>query len=98
MVIIILLVFTIYFGSSLYGSTRTGLGGGKPPIVQLLLTDEASIKLKGVLTTQDDLSEKVRLLSDTAEDIVVMSASEGSQNSPILQISKKLVLGVVTYR
>lgn len=94
--LIVLFVFAIYFGSNLYSMTRIGIGGGKPPVVQLLLTDEGLAKLKDLLITRGALSEKVLLLSENSQEVIIMPANSYNKPHSTLRIRKTFVLGIVT--
>lgn len=92
----VLLVLCLFVGRTLYGEVPRGVGGGKPPVVRLLFSDEAISKVEGFLPIKGDQSQLFLLIDETCEELIVVpvDADESSENA--IRLRKDLVLATVS--
>ncbi len=83
----------IFFGEKVYVKIPQTLGGGKPTIVQLLISPQNASTVRGLLNLQSLLSEDVELLGEDADELILLTKSSDGIEHPI-RLSKKLVDGI----
>ncbi len=97
------LVWSGYYGSELYKFTRPVVGGGKPIVARLLVTEEARGMLGGVISVEGNQSEDVLILGDSGDELLVVPVSAAGitaagTGGPIVRINKALLRGSVAKR
>jgi len=92
-----------YFGATLYKFARPIVGGGKPIVARLLVSNEARNVLRGVIFVEGGQSEEVLILGDSGDELLVIPVSTVATSGvgtggPVVRINKSLVLGSVVKR
>jgi len=88
-----LFAIAIFFGEKVYVKIPQTLGGGKPTIVQLLISPQNASTARGLLNLQSLLSEDVELLGEDADELILLTKSSDGTEHPF-RLSKKLVDGI----
>jgi hypothetical protein len=88
------ILLAISYGEMVYEKIPQSAGGGKPLTVQLLISPQGASAIVQFMKVQSSLSEEVQLLSEDADEFVVLSNSSDGAVHPI-RLSKRLVDGVL---
>lgn len=91
----VVLLWSVDFGSFLYKFVRPSIGGGKPVVVRLLVTDQARKMLKGLLLVDGYLSEEVFVLADSGGELVVRPVHLPASTQRVVRINKGMIQGSV---
>lgn len=93
-VLFTVLLFSLYFGSSVYGRVRTSLGGGKPQPVRLILTDADKEKLSQIRNKNALFSKKILLVAENENEVILRVPNNAGYTT--VRLRKDAVVAIIS--
>jgi len=88
------ILLAMSYGEKVYERIPQAVGGGKPMTIQLLVSPQGAGTLPQFMKVQSSLSEEVQLLSEDADEFVVLTKSSDGVVHPV-RLSRRLVDGII---
>lgn len=87
----------VLFGKSFYGEVKRELGGAKPIIVTLVMSDDTPKSIGKILQINNGMTGEIELYSETQSDLIlkVKTNNESGKQNQFLRLNKSLVLGIL---
>ncbi len=96
-IILTFIILAVFFGKTLYGEVKRGLGGGKPMIATLVVNDQVPQVIDNILEVKNNITSEIELYSETTSDLILKITKNNApeKHDQFLRLNKSLVMGIL---